>query len=66
MKIRRIDMEPVLKKAMNSPSPSVFMEIYKGGIQRRIMAGEHIHLYGGGVEECIYPTDRCYEGVRRV
>lgn len=59
-------MEPVLKEAAKSVSPAVFMEAYKYGIQRRVMAGEHIHLFGGGFEECIYPGDKCYEGLHNV
>lgn len=60
--IREIDMEPLLKEAQASGHPAAAMEFVRETMIKRIRSGEHIHLYGLGVQECIYPNEQCWKG----
>lgn len=63
-RIKRVDIESALKRAAKDKLPAAYMETVRITFIKRIQNGEHIHLYGQGFEECIYPTERCWEGLR--
>jgi len=71
-KIKRIDIEPYLKEAARRNTLSggtkgaFFMEVIRQKMITKIQAGEHIHLYAKGIEECIYPNEQCWEGPRNI
>lgn len=61
-----IDMVPILKRAAIAVNPQLHMEVFKARIMKRIEAGEHIHLQGDPIEECLYPEKLCWEGPREI
>lgn len=63
-----IDMVPVMKRASKAVNPKIHMEVFKTRLMKRLADGEHIHLQGDPVEECLtYDVDdRCWEGIREI
>lgn len=66
MKIRRINIKSMLETAATAEELEgrALMEIARERIQKRIGYGEHIHLYADDAEECLYPQEQCWQGLR--